>query len=108
MMYAYYLIAALGPEYRKYLWWKKHVTVAQILQFIIIISYMTVALWTSCNYNPFIIKLVIGEATINLILFLNFYRKAYLNKNVTTQMIICGSLQCIEDENDSISTKKGK
>ncbi|KAJ2947120.1 hypothetical protein O0L34_g16473 [Tuta absoluta] len=31
VMYTYYLIAGLGPEYKKYLWWKKHVTHIQLV-----------------------------------------------------------------------------
>ncbi|KOX78651.1 Elongation of very long chain fatty acids protein 7 [Melipona quadrifasciata] len=30
VMYSYYLIAALGPEYKKYLWWKKYMTWIQL------------------------------------------------------------------------------
>ena len=31
VMYTYYLIAALGPEYRKYIWWKKYMTWIQLV-----------------------------------------------------------------------------
>lgn len=30
-MYIYYLLAALGPNYRKYLWWKQHMTNLQMV-----------------------------------------------------------------------------
>jgi elongation of very long chain fatty acids protein 7 len=30
-MYSYYLLAALGPEVQKYLWWKKHITTLQMV-----------------------------------------------------------------------------
>ncbi|CAH0699685.1 unnamed protein product [Spodoptera exigua] len=30
VMYTYYLISGLGPEYQKYLWWKKHLTTMQL------------------------------------------------------------------------------
>lgn len=32
-MYAYYLLAALGPEVQKYLWWKKYLTTLQIVSY---------------------------------------------------------------------------
>lgn len=32
VMYSYYLIAALGPQYRKYLWWKKYMTWIQLVK----------------------------------------------------------------------------
>lgn len=31
VMYTYYLIAGLGPQYQKYVWWKKHVTKMQLV-----------------------------------------------------------------------------
>lgn len=31
-MYTYYLLAALGPEVQKYLWWKKYITVLQMVR----------------------------------------------------------------------------
>lgn len=33
IMYAYYMLAAMGPEYKKYLWWKKHLTTIQLVSF---------------------------------------------------------------------------
>ena len=40
IMYSYYAIAALGPEYRKYLWWKKYLTTIQMTQFVAIFLHM--------------------------------------------------------------------
>lgn len=31
IMYTYYLVSAMGPEYQKYLWWKKHLTTVQLV-----------------------------------------------------------------------------
>ncbi|XP_050342333.1 elongation of very long chain fatty acids protein 7-like [Nymphalis io] len=31
VMYTYYLLAGLGDEYKKYLWWKKYLTILQLL-----------------------------------------------------------------------------
>ena len=31
VMYTYYGMAALGPQYQKYLWWKKYMTSMQIV-----------------------------------------------------------------------------
>ena len=40
VMYTYYLVAALGPEFKKYLWWKKYVTVLQIVSLMIKIAHL--------------------------------------------------------------------
>lgn len=31
VMYCYYMISAMGPQYQKYLWWKKHLTSLQLV-----------------------------------------------------------------------------
>lgn len=32
IMYSYYFFAALGPQYQKYLWWKKYLTALQMVR----------------------------------------------------------------------------
>ncbi len=32
IMYSYYFVAAMGPEYQKYLWWKRYLTSFQMIQ----------------------------------------------------------------------------
>lgn len=94
IMYFYYLIAALGPEYRQYLWWKKYLTMIQIVQFVIIISYMVASIWLSCGYNQRIIWLLILNVSLNLILFLKFFFNTYNSKKLISDKIaVCGSLQ---------------
>lgn len=34
LMYAYYGISSLGPEYQKFVWWKKHLTKVQLVSFV--------------------------------------------------------------------------
>ena len=31
IMYLYYMIAAMGPNYQKYIWWKKYLTALQMV-----------------------------------------------------------------------------
>lgn len=31
IMYTYYMMAAMGPQYQKYLWWKKYITTMQMV-----------------------------------------------------------------------------
>lgn len=44
-MYLYYGISALGPAFQKYLWWKKYLTMLQMVGII--------------NYNPLCYKFLI-------------------------------------------------
>lgn len=32
IMYSYYFLAAFGPKYQKYLWWKKYITVKYVFK----------------------------------------------------------------------------
>lgn len=32
VMYSYYLFAAMGPQFQKYLWWKKYLTSLQMVR----------------------------------------------------------------------------
>ncbi|XP_063702422.1 very long chain fatty acid elongase AAEL008004-like, partial [Culicoides brevitarsis] len=104
IMYFYYLVAALGPQFRKFLWWKRYLTTLQIIQFLIILFYMLGSLWLSCNFRKNVIYVIIAETIINLVLFLHFYRKAY-KKDITQVMMkkisICGSAQI--DQNYDIN-----
>ena len=31
IMYFYYMVAAMGPKYQKYIWWKKYMTRIQLV-----------------------------------------------------------------------------
>ena len=36
IMYFYYFMAACGPQFQKYLWWKRYLTTFQIIQFVVV------------------------------------------------------------------------
>ncbi|XP_014209554.1 elongation of very long chain fatty acids protein AAEL008004 [Copidosoma floridanum] len=77
VMYSYYMIAALGPEYRKYLWWKKYMTWLQLIQFGIMLTYLMFTLTTDCRMPKALTYFFLTHVIIFLYLFSNFYRKAY-------------------------------
>jgi elongation of very long chain fatty acids protein 7 len=33
IMYFYYMVAAMGPTYQKYIWWKKYMTWIQLVRY---------------------------------------------------------------------------
>ncbi|KAF6198719.1 hypothetical protein GE061_008471 [Apolygus lucorum] len=77
IMYTYYLLAALGPGMRKYLWWKKYLTVLQMGQFVVIFLHALQPLFIDCNFPRPYAYFTIFQAGIFLILFKNFYDSAY-------------------------------
>lgn len=106
IMYFYYFLAALGPQYKKYLWWKKYITLIQMIQFVLIISYMIASMWFSCGYNPIISMIIISNVALNLALFLNFYLKTYPTNLIEKKMMICGSLQYQFEQNSDNNNSK--
>ncbi|XP_018327722.1 elongation of very long chain fatty acids protein AAEL008004 isoform X2 [Agrilus planipennis] len=77
IMYAYYLIAALGPKYQKYLWWKKYMTWIQLTQFCIMLVYLIYLIAMDCKLPKALTFFFVANVTIFLFLFSDFYRKAY-------------------------------
>lgn len=50
LMYIYYGLSALGPEYSKYLFWKKYMTKMQMIQFAACIIHSSQLLFIKCDY----------------------------------------------------------
>lgn len=78
IMYTYYLLASMGPQYQKYLWWKKHVTALQMVQFCVIFVHNSQILFRDCNYPKPIAFLLAIQALFFLYLFGSFYHRSYV------------------------------
>lgn len=78
IMYTYYGVAALGPEYQKYLWWKKYLTIIQLVQFVAGITHAIQSLYVRCPFPLWMQWLLIVYGLTILGLFLNFYFRAYI------------------------------
>lgn len=79
VMYSYYFLANY-PELRRFLWWKKYLTIAQITQFILCLIHIAFqTLVFKCNYpRPLYIAGFIF-CIVFLLMFLDFYRGTYKN-----------------------------
>ncbi len=78
-MYSYYFLASLGPHMQKYLWWKKYLTIAQMVQFVIVFVRSNLVIFgvVECGY-PRQFSLI--SATITAVffcMFMTFYKSAY-------------------------------
>jgi len=81
VMYFYYLLTAYDEEYKKSSWWKKYVTQIQIIQFgMILLHFTTVFFVENCSYPKIPSIILIPQNLFMIILFSDFYRKAYLVK----------------------------
>ncbi|XP_060530080.1 uncharacterized protein LOC132704208 [Cylas formicarius] len=81
VMYFYYFLAALGPNYQKYLWWKKYMTWIQLTQFCIMLAYLTFIIAMDCKLPRALTFFFLTNVVIFLYLFTDFYRKAYRKPN---------------------------
>ncbi|XP_075150977.1 elongation of very long chain fatty acid james bond protein [Haematobia irritans] len=81
IMYFYYMVAAMGPQYQKYLWWKKYMTSIQLIQFVLIMAYMVTIALKGCNMPKTLTFFFIANTMIFLYLFGNFYKRTYNSKN---------------------------
>ncbi|XP_005083929.2 elongation of very long chain fatty acids protein 1 isoform X1 [Mesocricetus auratus] len=79
VMYLYYGLSALGPVAQPYLWWKKHMTAIQLIQFVLVSLHISQYYFMpSCNYQyPIIIHLIWMYGTIFFVLFSNFWYHSY-------------------------------
>nr|CAD7615637.1 unnamed protein product [Timema genevievae] len=82
-MYTYYLLTNINPDYKKSIWWKKYITQLQMAQFLIlVIQSIPVLFKEDCNYPRSIGALLVTQNSFMLILFYDFYRKAYHSKKI--------------------------
>ncbi|XP_033609857.1 elongation of very long chain fatty acids protein 1-like [Cryptotermes secundus] len=77
VMYFYYMVAAMGPQYQKYLWWKKYMTWIQLGQFVLILGYLIFTLASDCHLPRQLSILFSINTCILLGLFTNFYLQTY-------------------------------
>ncbi|CAH1154318.1 unnamed protein product [Phaedon cochleariae] len=94
IMYAYYFLSSLGPQYQKYLWWKRHLTKMQMVQFCIIFVHNFQVLFRECGYPKPINYLLCVQAAYFLYLFGRFYVKQYLREK---QKVIEKESDCKEE-----------
>ncbi|KAF6198178.1 hypothetical protein GE061_007925 [Apolygus lucorum] len=101
IMYYYYLVSAMGPQYRNWIWWKKYLTSFQMVQFLAIMLHQFQLLWTPCDY-PKIFMVWIGlHGVMFLGLFSDFYKAKY--KGVKTKAF---STPCFPIEHDKQANGK--
>lgn len=106
VMYFYYMVSAMGPEYQKYIWWKKYLTTFQIVsllsysildfvnfsipslsdilisvtfqvQFIAIFAHQFQLLFTECNYPKSFMVFIALHGVLFMFLFSDFYKAKY-------------------------------
>ncbi|XP_053682256.1 elongation of very long chain fatty acids protein 7 isoform X2 [Sabethes cyaneus] len=81
IMYSYYMLAAMGPKVQKYLWWKKYLTLLQMVQFVLVMVHaFQLLIWNDCKYPAAFAYFIGAHAVMFYFLFSNFYKRAYTSR----------------------------
>ncbi|KAF6215937.1 hypothetical protein GE061_000274 [Apolygus lucorum] len=80
LMYAYYGLSALGPAISKYLWWKKYLTILQLIQFTTALIMGINGIRSGCDFPLWMQYGLVLYMVSFIVLFGNFYAKAYIEK----------------------------
>ncbi|KAL0819770.1 hypothetical protein ABMA28_007811 [Loxostege sticticalis] len=81
IMYMYYLLTIWDESYKKSLWWKRHVTQIQIIQFtFILLHFLLLVTAKDCGFPRQPAYILIPQNLFMVILFCDFYYKAYIRK----------------------------
>ncbi|KAI1309052.1 Elongation of very long chain fatty acids protein 1 [Halotydeus destructor] len=84
LMYTYYLLASFGPEMQPYLWWKKHLTKLQLVQFVILLAQSSYfVFFLDCPGANIVPHLQMAEAGYFLFAFGQFYITTYSEEGKT-------------------------
>ena len=93
------MIAAIGPEMQKYLWWKKYLTILQMVQFVgIMVHAFQLFFSNPCNYPMSFAYWIGAHAVMFYFLFSNFYKEAYRAKRMKKSEDINGNVTKIEND----------
>lgn len=77
IMYGYYCLATY-KSLQKYLWWKRHLTEAQMIQFMLSMVHFSFQGLSSCEYPPALAIIGFTFNLVFLVLFLDFYYHSYM------------------------------
>ncbi|XP_022122740.2 elongation of very long chain fatty acids protein 5-like isoform X1 [Pieris rapae] len=84
IMYTYYWLASLGPEYARFIWWKKHLTKVQLIQFVLVISNLYYQQKLSpCPLPAAFHYYCLFCISSFFVLFINFYLQSYSKRRVS-------------------------
>lgn len=82
IMYFYYFLSGLGPKMQPYLWWKKYLTMVQMIQFTIVLvkSGLVVFGIVECGYPKYLSIYSCILMVLFCLMFFQFYKQEYRKK----------------------------
>lgn len=86
IMYTYYMLSAMGPQFQKHLWWKKYLTSLQLVQFSIIFAQNVQLFFIECDFPKVLALLLTINSSVFIYLFGAFYVSNYLNARTASEV----------------------
>ncbi|XP_054716910.1 elongation of very long chain fatty acids protein 4-like [Uloborus diversus] len=86
LMYSYYALSAIGPALQPYLWWKKYLTIVQLIQFVSAMVMGIKAIIYNCQFTRWMQYALVAYSFSFIVLFGNFYRNSYSKKNIQKKL----------------------
>ncbi|XP_063627894.1 very long chain fatty acid elongase AAEL008004-like [Cydia splendana] len=81
VMYTYYLLTVWDDSYRHSLWWKKHVTQLQLLQFTyLMVHFGALVVKRECDYPRPCAYIMFPQNLFMVLMFGDFYYRTYIKK----------------------------
>lgn len=91
VMYSYYGLSAF-PHLTKYLWWKKYITIMQLVQFVMMFLHVVICHNISeCQPAYYLLSSVCANTIFFMYLFGDFYIKSYNMKKYNTKALVNAS-----------------
>lgn len=91
VMYTYYLLAALGPAFHRYTWWKRYLTQFQLAQFCLVFFHSASYIYYKEKSIPGFTLVMVIEAVVFLVWFFSFYGQAYKKRGVDAFQVVANS-----------------
>ncbi|KAH8267425.1 hypothetical protein KR018_001035, partial [Drosophila ironensis] len=86
IMYTYYFASSVSKEVQKNIWWKKYITIIQLVQFLLGIGcFIITSINPQCKHPPATKAIIITMLIVFITLFSNFYYKSYIRKPAKEQ-----------------------
>ncbi|KAH8288689.1 hypothetical protein KR054_007949, partial [Drosophila jambulina] len=79
IMYTYYFLSSISPAVQASLWWKKYITIAQLIQFALLMVFCALMLAQADCKAPRFVGYVIGAMSASFtVMFGKFYYRTYV------------------------------
>ncbi|EDW02596.1 elongation of very long chain fatty acids protein F [Drosophila grimshawi] len=89
VMYFYYFLSAFLPGFKAKIWWKKYITIIQLVQFVVIALYtlFVMLIQKDCHIPNILLLMQVIQSTLMLYMFGKFYLETYVTYGARVQKV---------------------